>query len=102
MRHRIPWLVLLFVLVTLNVPTLSAQVTATALLLAYAIIGFAVLHTLTLALKSRTFWLGSTYAVVVVFGWPVIAMVILGLADAVFGFRERFLRTRQPPPLPTP
>jgi hypothetical protein len=29
-------------------------------------------------------------------------MVILGLADAVFGFRERFLRTRQPPPLPTP
>ncbi len=33
--------------------------------------------------------------------WPVIAMVILGLADAVFGFRERFLRNRQPPPLPT-
>jgi len=29
------------------------------------------------------------------------AMVILGLADAVFGLRERFLRTRQPPPLPT-
>jgi hypothetical protein len=27
--------------------------------------------------------------------------VILGLADAVFGFRERFLRSRQPPPLPT-
>ena len=27
---------------------------------------------------------------------------ILGLADAVFGFRERFLRNRQPPPLPTP
>jgi hypothetical protein len=26
-------------------------------------------------------------------------MAVLGLADAVFGFRERFLRTR-PPPLP--
>ncbi|MCJ9736040.1 hypothetical protein, partial [Bradyrhizobium sp. PRIMUS42] len=79
-----------------------AQITAAALMMGYALTGFAVLHTLTLALKSRTFWLGSTYAVVVVFGWPVIAMVILGLADAVFGFRERFLRSRQPPPLPTP
>ena len=78
-----------------------AQIATAALMMAYALTGFAVLHTLTLALKSRTFWLGSTYAVVVVFGWPVIAMVILGLADAVFGFRERFLRNRQPPPLPT-
>jgi hypothetical protein len=78
-----------------------AQIATAALMMGYALAGFAVLHTLTLALKSRTFWLGSTYAVVVVFGWPVIAMVILGLADAVFGFRERFLRTRQPPPLPT-
>ncbi|MDA9421717.1 MULTISPECIES: DUF2232 domain-containing protein [Bradyrhizobium] len=79
-----------------------AQIATAALMMAYALTGFAVLHTLTLALKSRTFWLGSTYVVVVVFGWPVIAMVILGLADAVFGFRERFLRSRQPPPLPTP
>jgi hypothetical protein len=52
-------------------------------------------------LKSRAFWLGSTYAIVVVFGWPVIAMVALGLADAVFGFRQRYLRAR-PPPLPAP
>ncbi|BBO13043.1 MULTISPECIES: hypothetical protein [Bradyrhizobium] len=81
---------------------IAAQITAAALMMGYALTGFAVLHTLTLTLKSRTFWLGSTYAVVVVFGWPVIAMVILGLADAVFGFRERFLRSRQPPPLPTP
>ena len=79
-----------------------AQISTAALMIAYALAGFAVLHTLTLALKSRTFWLGSTYAVVVVFGWPVIAVVILGLADSVFGFRERFLRSRQPPPLPTP
>ncbi|AWM00881.1 hypothetical protein [Bradyrhizobium amphicarpaeae] len=81
---------------------IAAQIAAAALMMSYALTGFAVLHTLTLALKSRTFWLGSTYAVVVVFGWPVIAMVILGLADAMFGFRERFLRSRQPPPLPTP
>ena len=78
---------------------LFAQITATALLMAYAITGFAVLHTLTLALKGRAFWLSCTYAFVVVFGWPVLAMVALGLADAVFGFRQRFMRGR-PPPVP--
>jgi hypothetical protein len=82
-----------------GIVALFAQITVTALLMAYAITGFAVLHTLTLALKSRAFWLSCTYAIVVVFGWPVLAMVALGLADAVFGFRERFLRGR-PPPLP--
>ena len=47
------------------------------------------------------FWLGSAYAIVVLFMWPVLAMVALGLADAVFGFRARYLRSR-PPPLPAP
>jgi len=78
---------------------MSAQIAAAALLMAYALTGFAVLHTLTLALRSRALWLSCTYAVVVVFGWPVLAMVVLGLLDAVFGLRERYLRTR-PPPLP--
>jgi hypothetical protein len=78
-----------------------AEVVASALMMAYALTGFAVLHTVTQTLRSRAFWLGSTYAVVVMFVWPVLAMVVLGLADAVFGFRQRYLRQR-PPPLPTP
>jgi len=36
---------------------------------------------------------------VVVFTWPVLAITVLGLADAVFGIRRRFLQSR-PPPLP--
>jgi len=80
---------------------LLARIAASALVMAYALTGFAVLHTLTLALKSRPFWLGSTYAFVVVFGWPMLAMAALGLADAVFGLRRRYLRSR-PPPLPVP
>ena len=76
-----------------------AQIVTSALMMAYAFIGFAVLHTLTLALKSRALWLGGTYAIVVVFGWPVLAIVVLGLADAVFGIRQRYLRGR-PPPIP--
>jgi Predicted membrane protein (DUF2232) len=79
---------------------LAIIVTAT-LLMAYALSGFAVLHTLTLALRGRTLWLGSAYALVVMFVWPLLAMVALGLADAAFGLRQRFWR-RQPPPLPAP
>jgi hypothetical protein len=82
------------------VAILAVIVTST-LLMAYALTGFAVLHTLTLALRSRPFWLGSTYALVMMFFWPLLAMVVLGLADAAFGLRQRFWR-RQPPPLPIP
>jgi hypothetical protein len=77
------------------------RVTAAALIAAYTLVGFAALHTLTLTLKNRAFWLGSVYAVVVLFVWPVLAVVVLGVADAVFGLRQRFLR-RRPPPLPAP
>jgi hypothetical protein len=76
-----------------------AQIATTALMMAYGLTGFAVLHTLTLALKSRVFWLCCTYAIVVTFGWPVLAMIALGLADAIFGLRQRYLRGK-PPPLP--
>jgi Predicted membrane protein (DUF2232) len=80
---------------------LLAKVATSALMMTYAFTGFAVLHTLTMALKSRTFWLGSAYAIVVLFVWPVLGMVVLGVADAVFGFRQRYWRSR-PPPLPSP
>lgn len=76
-----------------------AKVIAGALLAAYALTGLAVLHTLTLGLSNRTVWLVFSYAVTVVFIWPLFAIAALGLADAIFGFRERFMRTR-PPPLP--
>ena len=83
-----------------GLPAIMAQIVTTALMMAYALIGFAVLHTLTLALKSRAFWLSCTYVIVVLFVWPVVAMMALGLADAIFGLRQRFLQGR-PPPLPT-
>jgi len=76
-----------------------ARIVSAALMMAYALTGFAALHTLTLALKSRALWLGCIYAIVAVFGWPVLIMVVLGLADAVFGIRQRYLQGR-PPPIP--
>jgi hypothetical protein len=75
------------------------KIVASVLMVAFALTGFAVLHTLTLALKARAFWLGSTYTMVILFVWPVLAMALLGIADALFGFRARYLRSR-PPPLP--
>jgi hypothetical protein len=76
-----------------------AQVLTTGLSIAYAMTGFAVLHTLTLAMKSRALWLGCIYAVVAGFAWALLAIALLGLADAIFGLRQRYLRSR-PPPLP--
>ncbi|MGY4418351.1 hypothetical protein ACVWY2_000776 [Bradyrhizobium sp. JR6.1] len=82
-----------------GMPALLAQIVTAALVIAYAFVGFAVLHTLTLSLANRGFWLSGVYAVVVMFGWPIVAMFALGIADAVFGLRQRYLQTR-PPPLP--
>jgi len=78
---------------------IAAQILTAGLSIAYALTGFAVLHTLTLAMKSRALWLGCIYAVVAGFAWALLAIALLGLADTVFGLRQRYLRSR-PPPLP--
>jgi len=82
-----------------GMPAILAQTVTAALMMAYALIGFAVLHTLTLALRNRAIWLSCTYLIVALFSWLVLAMTALGVADAVFGLRQRYLRSR-PPPLP--
>jgi hypothetical protein len=82
-----------------GLPAIIARIVSAALLMAYALIGLAVLHTLTLALKRRALWLSGIYAIVLVIGWPILAMVALGIADAIFGFRQRYLQGR-PPPVP--
>jgi len=79
-----------------GVLAIFTQIVSSTLLMAYALTGFATLHTLTLGVKSRVLWLSSAYAVVMVFGWPILAMVGLGLADAFFGIRQRFLQRRSP------
>jgi hypothetical protein len=78
---------------------LVARIAVGALLMAYALTGFAVLHTLTSAVKSRALWLSCTYLITIFLIWPGVAMIALGLADAVFGLRQRYLRGK-PPPLP--
>jgi hypothetical protein len=74
----------------------SAGILSASLLMAYAILGFAVLHAITRGMTSRPFTLGGIYVVVVVFGWPVLVMSLLGLADTAFDFRGRATRRRGP------
>ena len=74
---------------------------AASLAMAYAVLGFAVLHAITRGMDSRGFVLAGIYAAVAVFGWPVLTMTLLGLADTALDIRGRVARKRQPPTSPT-
>ena len=79
--------------------SIAAQIMTAALLMVYGLVGLAVIHTLTLHSKSRAFLLSCTYGILVLLPWTIILMTVLGLADAIFGLRQRYLRGK-PPPLP--
>ncbi len=76
---------------------IAAQIASACLLMAFALTGLATLHAITRGRQNRALWLSSVYAVVTVFGWPVLGLIVLGLIDAMFD-----LRRRMPPPAPKP
>jgi len=78
---------------------LLATVTSAALVVAYGILGFAVLHALTRGTRGRGLVLGATYAAVILFFWPVVALCMLGLADAAIDLRGRAASRRGLPPI---
>ena len=78
-----------------------AGVLAASLLMAFAILGFAVLHAITRGLGSRAILLSGAYAAAIVFFWPLLAIAMLGLAENAFNIRARVLSKRGPPTLRT-
>jgi len=76
---------------------LVSGILTASLFMAYALLGFCVLHAITRAMRSRGFLLAGTYAAVVVLGWPVLIMTVLGLADAALNLRARIGFNRPPP-----
>ena len=84
-----------------GIVAIAAQVVSSALMMIYAMTGFATLHTLMHAFSGRSFVLGSVYAATIFIGWPLIGMMSLGLADAIFGIRQTYWMRRGPPASPT-
>jgi hypothetical protein len=80
---------------------LLSGVFAASLLMIFAILGFAVLHAITRGMGNRGLALAGAYAAVVVFGWPVLGMALLGLAETAFNLRGRITQRRGPPSLRT-
>jgi hypothetical protein len=74
---------------------------AASLLMAFAILGFAVLHAITRGMRARIIMLTGLYAAAAVFGWPVLAVALLGLAESILNIRSRVARKRGPPSLRT-
>jgi hypothetical protein len=97
-----PLMAALAIAIGLNIlgglPGILAGVVAAGLLMAYGVLGFAVLHAITQGMNARGFLLGGAYAAVAVLGWPVLAFCLLGLVEAAIGLRARVARTRAPPP----
>src|SRR6185369_5559745 len=80
---------------------LASSVLVASLLLAYALLGFAVAHVLTAGFAGRGFMLGSLYFSVGLFGWPIVLMSLLGLVETTAGLRARSTARRRPPPTPS-
>jgi hypothetical protein len=93
--------VVLIVLVLLNFAGgligFIAGIASAALIMAYGLLGFAVLHAITRSIKNRALVLSATYASVLVFGWPIFALCLLGIADQFLNLRARAARRRGPP-----
>jgi hypothetical protein len=82
-----------------DLPGMLAGVFAASLFMAYALMGLAVLHAITLQMGGgRVAMLIIAYFTIVIFGWPILAMSLLGLAESAFNLRARFAAPAAGPP----
>lgn len=76
-----------------------AGVVSASLLMAYGVLGFAVLHAITQGMNSRALVLGGTYMAVFMIGWLILAVCLFGVLDTAIDLRGRIARRRGPPAL---
>jgi hypothetical protein len=74
-----------------------AGIFTASLLLAYALLGLAVMHVVTLGINGRVLILTGLYFTVGIFGWPIVLLSLLGLAETILGLRARVAARRGPP-----
>jgi hypothetical protein len=81
-----------------GMPGFIGAIAVAVLLVAYAIVGFSVLHAITRNIRARTWILAGTWLSVLLLGWPLLFIAILGIADSVLNLRSR--TASQKPPFP--
>ncbi len=79
-----------------------ARLTASNLLFAFMLLGFAVLHSLTRGFGGRGLVLTITWLTTLLVGFTGVLVAGLGLVEQVFGLRARQARRRGPPSPPNP
>ncbi len=78
---------------------LIGEIFAAALMAAFAILGLAVMHALTLGNPWRGMILGVLYAGLLVVNWLIaLPLIVLALADLSFGLRARYFARHGGPP----
>jgi hypothetical protein len=80
-----------------DVVGVACTLVVATLLVAYAALGFAVLHGITRRLQSRGIVLVGVYTAVAIFGWPILLVALLGLIDIALDLRTRIAAMRGPP-----
>jgi hypothetical protein len=76
---------------------LIGGVIAAAMLIAYGVYGLAVVHAITRGLSGRVVILGVIYAVLLLQGWPILILSLVGLIDTAVDIRGRVARWRGKP-----
>ena len=78
---------------------LAGSVVTASLLLAYALLGLAVVHVVTRGVAGRGAMLTGLYLLVMLFSWPLLlVMSLLGLIETMLALRARVAARRPPPP----
>lgn len=63
---------------------------AATLLVAYALLGFAIVHHVSRRYSARLLLLTAMWLAVFMIGWPILIAALIGLADSFIDFRARF------------
>jgi hypothetical protein len=81
-----------------GMPGFIAAIAVAVLSVAYAIVGFSVLHAITQGFAARTWILAGAWIGVVLFGWPLIFVALFGIADSIFDLRGKAAARKPPHP----
>lgn len=75
---------------------LLVELLAATLLMAFGLLGLAVIHVITRGAPGRSLVIGTVWLAALGLGWPFAVLALLGIAETLFGVRARFRRKAGP------